>query len=60
MPRIYKHANPANLPSAAPWRPIDAPLEDKTKPSKEGKPSAKSPSQNLNTPAEPDSPKHED
>lgn len=54
MPRIYKRANPANLPSAAPWRPIDAPLEDKTKPS------AKSPSQNLNTPAEPDSPKHED
>lgn len=60
MPRIYKRANPANLPSAAPWRPIDAPLEDKTKPSKESKPSAKSPSQNLNTPAEPDSPKHGD
>ena len=25
---IYKRARPANLPSASPWRPIDAPLDD--------------------------------
>lgn len=36
LARTYKAGRPANLPSASPWRPIDAPAEDRDEPPRGG------------------------